>query len=322
MTDAGPARTYTNPVYPGYFADPFVLRHGEDYYAYGTSGRPHEVGRVFEVLHSRDLVHWHSLGGALEPLPSAEARDYWAPEVAHHAGQFYLYYSVGVGDRGHQLRVAVADQPAGPFRDAGGVLTPEDPFAIDAHPFQDVDGTWYLYYACDFLDGERVGTALAVARLEGMTRLAGPSRTVLRASQDWQLYRRGREMYGAVYDWYTLEGPFVVRRAGRYFCFYSGGAWEEPSYGVSYAVADHPFGPWTEPPGNGPALLRTVPGHVLGPGHNSVVTGPDGRDYLVYHAWDPQKTARRMCLDVIHWTPAGPRVDGPSFTPRPIPARR
>lgn len=319
MPDETSPRTYTNPVYPDYFADPFVLRHGEDYYAYGTSGRPHDSGRAFEVLHSRDLLHWEPLGGALEPLPQETARDYWAPEVAFHAGQFYLYYSAGVGDQGHQLRVAVADLPQGPFRDAGVILTPGDPFTIDASPFQDEDGGWYLYYARDFLDGERVGTALAVDRLEGMTRLAGEPRTVLRASRDWQIFRRGRQMYGETHDWHTLEGPFVVKRGGRYYCFYSGGAWEEPNYGVSWAVADHPLGPWTEPPSDGPTLLRSVSGQVIGPGHNSVVTGPDGRDYLVYHAWDPARTARRMCIDAIEWTPGGPRVDGPSFTPRPAP---
>src|SRR5205085_5871374 len=30
-------RTYTNPVYADYFADPFVLRHEGRYYAYGTA---------------------------------------------------------------------------------------------------------------------------------------------------------------------------------------------------------------------------------------------------------------------------------------------
>lgn len=322
MPDPARPRTYTNPVYPHYFADPFVLRRGGDYYAYGTSGRPHESGRAFEVLHSRDLMHWTPLGGALEPLADENAREYWAPEVAYHDGQFYMYYSAGVGDRGHQLRVALAERPEGPFRDAGVILTPDDPFTIDASPFQDEDGQWYLYYARDFLDGDRVGTALAVDRLEGMTRLAGEPRTVLRASNDWQIFRQNREMYGAVYDWYTLEGPFVVKRDGRYYCFYSGGAWEEPNYGVSWAVADHPLGPWTEPQTDGPGLLRSVPGQVIGPGHNSVVTGPDGRDYLVYHAWDPEKTARRMCIDAIEWTPDGPRVDGPSFAPRPAPLPR
>ena len=96
-----------------------------------------------------------------------------------------------------------------------------------------------------------------------------------------------------------------------------GGSWEEPSYGVAYAVADHPFGPWTEPEGVEP-LLRTVPGHVLGPGHNSLVRGPGG-DVMVYHAWDPARTARRLCIDPVIWTDAGPRVDGPSWEPRLLP---
>ena len=31
------ALRYQNPVWPGYFADPFVLRHGDEYFAYGTA---------------------------------------------------------------------------------------------------------------------------------------------------------------------------------------------------------------------------------------------------------------------------------------------
>jgi beta-xylosidase len=312
-------RTYQNPVYSAYFADPFVLRHEDHYYAYGTSGQPLTEGRAFEVLHSTDLVNWTSVGGALEPLRDENARDYWAPEVAFHDGRFFMYYSAGVGDKGHQLRVAIADRPEGPFRDAGVVLTGDDPFTIDASPFRDDDGQWYLFYARDFLDGDRAGTALAVDRLTDMTRLAGDRRTVLRATADWQIFRRNREMYGEVYDWFTLEGPFVVKRQGRYWCFYSGGAWEEPNYGVSYAVADHPLGPWTEPDSDGPTLLRSIPGTVVGPGHNSVVVGPDGQDYIVYHAWDASKTARRMCIDRVEWTPAGPRTHGPTFTEQPAP---
>lgn len=316
-------RTYTNPVYAGYFADPFVLEHEGTYYAYGTSGRPTLEGRAFEVLRSPDLVSWTSLGGALEPPEGLAGRDYWAPEVAFHEGRFYMYYSAGIEDKGHQIRVAAAERPEGPFHDLGHVLTGDDPFTIDAHPFRDDDGRWYLFYARDFLDGERVGTALSVAPLVDMVRLGAAPRTVLRATADWQLFRREREMYGGVYDWHTLEGPFVRKHEGRYYLFYSGGAWEKPNYGVSYAVAESPLGPYvepeTEPEGEGPALLRTVPG-VVGPGHNSVVRGPDGEDYLVYHAWDPEKTGRRMCLDRLLWTPEGPRTEGPSTTPQPVPS--
>jgi len=44
-------------------------------------------------------------------------------------------------------------------------------------------------------------------------------------------------MYGRVWDWHTLEGPFVRKHDGRYYCFYSGGRWETESYGVDYGVA-------------------------------------------------------------------------------------
>ena len=48
----------------------------------------------------------------------------------------------------------------------------------------------------------------------------------------------------------------------------------------------------------GPSVLRGVEGKVLGPGHNSVTVGPDGKtEFLVYHGWDPGRTARRMFID-------------------------
>ena len=312
------APSFTNPVYPGYFADPFVLEHAGRYYAYGTGATPAMVP-TFEILRSEDLVTWESIGHALTAFDELAAGDHWAPEVAERDGTFFMYFSVGVEDRGHRLRVATADRPEGPFRVEAEILTPREPFAIDPNPFRDDDGQWYLYYATDFLDGQRVGTSIVVDRLIDMRRLAGDPVPVLRASADWQMYQARRRMYGGVYDWHTLEGPFVVKRDGRYWCLYSGGAWTNETYGVSYAVADTPLGPFHEPELDGPALLRTRPGELVGPGHNSVVRGPDGADYLVYHAWDAPHTGRRMCIDRLDWTPEGPRTAGPTAAPQPVP---
>jgi beta-xylosidase len=312
------APTFTNPVYPGTFADPFVLRHGGRYYAYGTNNIE-ESSNAFEILRSDDLVTWTSIGRALPAVDGLDARHHWAPEVAEEDGRFYLYFSAGVKDRHHALRVAVADRPEGPFEYGGDVLTPDEPFAIDPHPFRDEDGTWYLYYARDLLEGERVGTSLVVDRLLDMTRLAGRPVPVLSATADWQLFQRQRPMYGAVYDWYTLEGPFVVKRRGRYWCLYSGGAWRTAGYGVSFAVADSPLGPFSEPEAVGPALLRSRPGRLEGPGHCAVVVAPGGNDYLAYHAWDAEHTARRMCIDRLAWGPDGPERSGPSTEPQPSP---
>ena len=312
---------FRNPVYAGYFADPFVLRHEGLYYAYGTNNRE-RAQEAFEILRSADLVNWTLVRRALPAVDGLAALDHWAPEVAEHGGRFYMYFSAGVEDREHRLRLAVADDPAGPFHYDGRVLTPHERFAIDAHPFRDDDGRWYLYYARDLLEGERVGTSLAVDRLIEMDRLAGAPVPVLGPSADWQIFRRARAMYGSVYDWHTLEGPFVVKRGGRYWLFYSGGRWSSKGYGVSYAVADSPLGPFVEPAGEGPAVLRSRPGALEGPGHNSVVVAPDGQDYIVFHAWDAAHTARRMCIDRLEWTAEGPRTSGPTSTPQPLPAPR
>lgn len=313
--------TYQNPVWPGYFADPFVLRTGDEYFAYGTGsdagdGRQSD-GRVFPVLRSRDLVNWTLVGGALEPLTSTKPVAYWAPEVAERDGRFYLYYAADM-----RLRVAVAEHPAGPFRDAGRDLFPDEPFSIDASPFRDPrDGRWYLFFAKDYFD-ERVGTGTAVVPLgDDMLSIAGPAQVVVRATSDWQIFQRQRRWYDRVWEaWHTVEGPFVVPHAGRYYCFYSGGRWETADYGVSYAVADHPLGPWCDEwSHSGPAVLRGVPGQVLGPGHNSVVHGPDGESqWVVYHAWDAAQTARRLCIDPLVFTPDGPRCLGPTTSPQKV----
>lgn len=315
--------TYTNPVWPGYLADPFVLKWQGEYYAYGTGSNKGDLrqpdGCVFPVLHSADFVHWEHIGGALQPLAEAEA--YWAPEVAARDDRFYLYYSAAGGgtDDTHRLRVAVADHPTGPFVDSGRLLLPDEGFTIDAHPFRDPkDGRWYLFFAKDFFDA-RVGTALAAAPLaDDMVSVAGPATMVLRPSADWQIHARNRAIYGRTWDaWHTVEGAFVVLHDGRYYLLYSGGAWHKTDYGVGYAVADSVLGPYREPE-PGPTVLRGVPGHVFGPGHNSVVRGPDDQIYfLAYHAWDAAHTARRLCLDTLVWTPDSPRCI-PSWTEQTI----
>ena len=106
----------------------------------------------------------------------------------------------------------------------------------------------------------------------------------------------------------------------KYFCFYSGGAWHTENYGLGFAVADHPLGPWKDEfASRGPTVLTGVADRVIGPGHNSVVIGPDGKTlFCIYHAWDTARVARRMCIDPIRWTKDGPQCDGPSYQSKPI----
>jgi len=302
---------YKNPVWNGYFADPFVMQYGNVYYAYGTA----EIqgnGRWFPVLRSTDLVHWQELGGALVPLKDPHAVSYWAPEVAQRNGKFYLYYSAGgAAGEHHKIRVAVADKPEGPFIDKGSVNLPDEGFSIDPHPFKDPkSGDWFLFFAKDFFDG-RAGTGIAMVRLNNdMMSVKEPIETVVRASADWQIFERNRNWYGKTWDaWHTLEGPTVLFRNGQYYCLYSGGCWNSKNYGVGFAHATDINGPWVDDQdADGASVLAGVPEHVLGPGHNSVTTAPDGvTPVIVYHAWDSAWTARRLCIDQLEWTSKGPR---------------
>jgi len=307
---------YHNPLWEGYLADPQVLYHEGYYYAYGTD--PSEEGSRFPILRSANLTDWTYMGRALEPVREPNLRDCWAPEVIEHQGKFYLYYA------GNQrMRVAIADNPLGPFRDCGVWLFPEEPFSIDGHPFWDpVSQRWYLFFAKDFFD-QRVGTGLAVVLLgKNMISTEGPVRTVLRPFADWQIYQRNRTLYNRQWDaWHTVEGPFVVYRDGLYYCFYSGGNWQTPGYGVGCAVASDIQGPFEDPWSHQKAsVLSTIPNQLIGPGHNSIILGPDRQTwFLFYHSWNPQRTARQICMDPLIWTAQGPKVWNPSRGTKRIP---
>ncbi len=308
--------TFRNPLHGEPFADPFVLKFNGRYYAYGTPVH----GRALPVLTSSDLVHWEFAGEALPAPPEGLA--HWAPEVAYDNGQFLLYCSTGgVEGEHHRLRVFGGTSPTGPFDQDLGLLDPHDAFTIDAHPFRDDDGRWYLFYSRDFLDGDRAGTGIVVDRLVTMTALAGERVTVMRPCADWHLYQRRRRWYDRVWDWYTVEGPFVRRHDGRYWCFYSGGAWKEENYGIGSAVADHPMGPYEAvAAADTPDVLRTLPGTVIGPGHGSVTVAPDNvTEYLVYHAWDLEHTGRYMHADLLTWAQGRPQSPGPRTDPQPCP---
>ncbi|HEY9422367.1 MAG TPA: glycoside hydrolase family 43 protein, partial [Thermoanaerobaculia bacterium] len=309
--------SYLNPVYPHSFPDPFVLKHQGEYWGYCTGFW--DDGRAFGIMRSPDLVHWQPLAGALEPLPGGHTC-YWAPEVSYEAGRFYLYYSVGNEER-MEIRVAVADHPAGPFADSGKRLTTE-PFAIDAHVFVDRHGGRWLFYATDFLERSHIGTGTVRDRLLDPLTLAGDPQPVTLPRHDWHVYHPNRPEKGYV-RWHTVEGSFVLERKGVYYQMFSGGNWQNPTYGVSYATARSLGAPgeWEQAAdGAGVLPILRSGGEVVGPGHNSVVRGPDNRQlYCVYHRWSPDTSARVLAIDPLDWAGERMLVLGPTTTPQPAP---
>src|SRR5215475_184768 len=109
MTSVIAKQIHTNPVYGSYFADPFVWKFEDVYYAIGTGeleATGQTIGKIFPVLQSTDFFQWTFASSAMvRPEPTLGGH-FWAPAVAYAKEKFYLYYSVGHGEKNHQLRVA------------------------------------------------------------------------------------------------------------------------------------------------------------------------------------------------------------------------
>lgn len=116
-------------------------------------------------------------------------------------------------------------------------------------------------------------------------------------------------MYGRRFDWHTLEGPTLVRRGDRYTLLYSGGSWEGPDYGVSYATAPSPTGPWEHASSDAALVLNRQLTGLRGPGHNSVLDLEDGSSVTGFHAWDAEGTKRQMYVSTLSWDGSHPRLD-------------
>src|SRR5947208_861349 len=81
---------YSNPVLPGDYPDPSVLRDGANYWAVTTSGG---WSPPFTMLTSRDLVNWAVAGSVLHKAPAWARGDFWAPEIVKRGRGYLVYYS-------------------------------------------------------------------------------------------------------------------------------------------------------------------------------------------------------------------------------------
>jgi len=264
-------KTYRNPLMPEQtMADPHVIRVDGKYYLYGTTHT-----RGYDVFVSDDLLHWQNKGLVFDD----PRRGAWAPDVFHNSrddGKFYLYYTDNLPRKNRQLDkqigVAVSDSPLGPFRDKAVLATN----AIDAHLFQDDDGNYYLYYV-DLFQGFKI----RVQPMSDPLAKVGETQVLIRPTEQWE------KISGQV-----TEGPFMLKHKGIYYLMYSGTGADSPNYGIGYATAKSPLGPFEKFKGN-PIVQRGA--KVLGPGHHSVIEGPDKKLWLVYHQkWDDKTNFRRF----------------------------
>jgi xylan 1,4-beta-xylosidase len=286
---------FANPVLPGDYPDPSVIRVGNEYWATATTS---EWAPLFPILKSCDLVHWEHVGNVFEKRPAWSVGNYWAPEIAEHQGTYFIYY-VGRKKGGPlSLAVATALHPTGPWTDHGPLIG-QEAGSIDAVPVGDENGNRYLIWKEDGNSRNRP-TPLWIQKLSSDgTKLVGEMKEIMRNDAIWE-----RNL---------IEGPFVVRRKGWYYLFYSGNGCcgRGCNYALGVARAKDLFGPWEKHQQN-PILAGNT--EWVCPGHGSIVTDAAGRDYLLYHAYHAKTfvyVGRQGLLDEIIWQENGwPAING------------
>ena len=232
---------------------------------------------------SKDLVNWELEGDAISKDEFLGLVPF-APEVVYWNGTFYMYTS----PHGFGHYVLASSSPTGPFRK----ITDNVGHNIDISIFIDDDGTWYAYWAdergivgCKMKSPTEFGDAVLVgAYLHGWT-----------------------------------EGPFVVKKDGKYHLTYTGNHYLSKGYRIHAAISDTPLGPYRDNAYN-PVVVCTE-GDVVGLGHSCTVLAPDLHTYyVIYHNLNPDKT-RDLNIDPVVFRQEGAYVLGPTTTDMQAPGK-
>lgn len=228
-----------NPVVQTHFTpDPAPMVYNDRVYMYTGDDIP---GTSFfymtkwRVSSSSDMVNWtdHGVPLALESFSWARDRA-WASQCIERNGKFYWYICAQTDNNTMGIGVAVSNTPTGPFVDAIGKPLIDGNWAnIDPTAFIDDDGQAYLYWgnpSCNYVklnkdmisySGEIVTIPQTVESFGGAK---GPRRDANVKNVDSY-----------------IEGPWISKRAGKYYLMYAAGGIPEH---ISYSMSTSFTGPW------------------------------------------------------------------------------
>lgn len=277
-------KTSGNPVFEGWYADPEGAVFNKEYWIYPTYSAEYRDQLHFDAFSSKDLVHWEKHENVLTNKEITWAwQAMWAPSVVENNGKYYFFFGANDIQKNSEnggIGVAVADSPAGPFKDLLGkplidkIVNGAQP--IDQFAYCD-NGQWYLYYGgwghCNIV------------------KLADDFKSIVPFEDGTMFKEITPENY--------VEGPFMLKRGGKYYFMWSEGGWGGPDYSVAYAISDSPFGPFKRVG----KILQQDPEVATGAGHHSVIKGK-GKDeyYIIYHRrplGDTGRDHRVTCIDKL-----------------------
>jgi hypothetical protein len=222
----------------------------------------------------------HGVALDIKDVPWA-GRQMWAPDAAHKAGKYYLYFPVKDKQDVFRIGVAVGDNPAGPFKAEAEPI--KGSYSIDPAVFQDGD-KYYMYFGGiwggqlqRWASGEYKAedvypandqpalTAKVALLSDDMLSFAEKPRDVVIVDESGKALTVGDNSRR------FFEASWLHKYNDKYYFSYSTG----DTHFILYAIGDSPYGPFK------------YTGKVLEPvlgwtNHHSIVE-VDGKWYLFYH---------------------------------------
>jgi beta-xylosidase len=275
--------TFLNPIMAGDHPDPTILKDGRDYYMTFST---FEAYPGLVIWHSRDLINWQPIGPALKK----NIGSVWAPELAKHKGRYFLYIptkKTAIEGSRTTSWVIWADRIEGPWSEPIDLNLPNH---IDPGHAVGEDGSRWLFLS----GGDRVRLSD-----DGLSRISEPEHVYdpWHYPSDW------------VVEGFSPEGPKVMRHGDYFYLITAVGGTAGPPTGhmVIAARSKSINGPWEHCPSN--PLVRTTSRSEKwwSRGHASLVEGPDGSWWAVYHGYENGywTLGRQTLLDPVEWTADG-----------------
>ncbi len=282
--------TSGNPVFPGYYADPEGIVFKNMYWIYPTYSAPYNKQVFFDAFSSPDLVNWTKHEHILDTANVKWAkRAVWAPSIIEKDGKYFLFFGANDIQNDNEyggIGIAVADNPAGPFKDyLGKPLI--DKFHNGAQPIDQ-----FIYK-----DGSQYYLIYGGWRHCNIVKLKNDFTGIIPFDDGTMFKEITPDQY--------VEGPFMFKRNGKYYFMWSEGGWTGPDYCVAYAIADSPFGPFKRVA----KILEQNDAIARGAGHHSIIKHPKKEEYyIVYHRRPLDQTdrnARVVCIEKLEFDANG-----------------
>lgn len=269
---------YKNPIVHADFADPDVIRQGDDFWMVASS---FHLLPGLPLLHSRDLIHWQIVNHIVKRLPSPEYDDpqpgkgVWAPTIRFYNGRYWVFYSLP--DEG--IYVSHTDDPLGEWSEPYCLKTA--PGWIDPCPFWDDDGRAWLVHAFAF---SRCGVKNKLQLFE-----MSPDAT--------RLLDDGHIIFDGTPTHPTLEGPKLYKRNGEYWIFAPAGGVKRGWQTVLRASSLD--GPWQTRD-----VLHQGNTAINGPHQGAWVELENGENWF-FHFQDKGVYGRILHLQPLRWMSDG-----------------